>query len=56
MIVILAFGGATIFFLGLIVELLHMSLLQLQGKPAFFVVDRSSDNLLATEVEKISRL
>ena len=56
MIVILAFGGAAIFFLGLIVELLHMGLLQLLGKPAFFVVDRSSDNLLASEVEKISRL
>ena len=56
MIVILAFGGAAIFFLGLIVEFLHMSLLQLLGKPAFFVVDRSSDNLLASEVEKISRL
>lgn len=56
MIVILAFGGAAIFFLGLIVELLHMGLLQLLGKPAFFVVDRSSDNLLASEVAKISRL
>lgn len=56
MMVILAFGGVAIFFLGLIVEFVHMSLLQLLGKPAFFVVNRSSDDLLAGEVEKLSRL
>ena len=56
MMVILAFGGLAIFFLGLIVEFVHMSLLQLLGKPAFFVVNRASDDLLASEVEKISRL
>jgi len=39
--------------LGLIVEFLHMSMLQLQGKPSFFVVNRSSDPKLVQEVEKL---
>ena len=53
MIVILAFGSVSIFILGLIVEFLHMSMLQLQGKPSFFVVNRSSDPKLIQEVEKL---
>jgi glycosyltransferase involved in cell wall biosynthesis len=53
MMVILGFGGITIFILGIIVEFLHMSMLQLQGKPAFFVTDRSSDALLISELEKL---
>jgi glycosyltransferase involved in cell wall biosynthesis len=53
MIVILAFGSVSIFILGLIVEFLHMSMLQLQGKPSFFVVNRSSDPKLIQEVEKM---
>jgi len=52
-IVILAFGSVAIFMLGLIVEFLHMSMLQLQGKPSFFVVNRSSDPKLKQEVEKL---
>lgn len=52
-IVILAFGSVSIFILGLIVEFLHMSMLQLQGKPSFFVVNRSSDPKLMQEVEKL---
>lgn len=44
MIVMLAFGSVSIFMLGLIVEFLHMSMLQLPGKPTFFVVNRASDN------------
>jgi glycosyltransferase involved in cell wall biosynthesis len=52
-IVILAFGSISIFMLGLIVEFLHMSMLQLQGKPSFFVVNRSSDPKLLQEVEKL---
>ncbi len=52
-IVILAFGSVSIFMLGLIVEFLHMSMLQLQGKPSFFVVNRSSDPKLIQEVEKL---
>lgn len=54
MIVILAFGSVSIFILGLIAEFLHMSMLQLQGKPSFFVVNRSSDSKLMQEVEKLN--
>ncbi len=54
MIVMLAFGSVSVFILGLIVEFLHMSMLQLQGKPAFFVVDRSSDSSLARAVSKLT--
>jgi glycosyltransferase involved in cell wall biosynthesis len=53
MIVILAFGSVSVFMLGLIVEFLHTSTLQLQGKPTFFVVNRSSDPKLVQEVEKL---
>lgn len=53
MIVILAFGGVGVFMLGLIMDLLHTSMLQILGKPAFFVVNRSSDELLAREVKKL---
>jgi hypothetical protein len=53
MLVMLAFGSISIFMLGLIVEFLHMSMLQLQGKPTFFVVDRSSDSNLGHEVAKM---
>ena len=55
MIVILAFGSVSVFMLGLIVEFLHTSTLQLQGKPTFFVVNRSSDPKLVQEVEKLVR-
>jgi glycosyltransferase involved in cell wall biosynthesis len=53
MIVILAFGSVSVFMLGLIVEFLHTSMLQLQGKPTFFVVNRSSDPKLVQEVSKL---
>jgi glycosyltransferase involved in cell wall biosynthesis len=56
MMVLLAFGSISLFFLGVIVEFLHTSMLQLQGKPAFFVVNRLSDDLLAGEVEKLKLL
>lgn len=52
MIVILAFGGVSIFMLGVILDLVHMSMLQILGKPAFFVVNRSSDEKLVDEVRK----
>lgn len=55
MIMILAIGGAVIFMLGLLVELLHMGMLQLQGKPSFFVVNRSSDLKLLHEIKKLDR-
>jgi glycosyltransferase involved in cell wall biosynthesis len=53
-IIILAFGSVGVFMLGLVVEFLHMSMLQLQGKPSFFVVNRSSDPKLIQEVEKLN--
>ncbi len=53
MMVILGLGGVTVFILGLIAELLHVSMLQLQGKPAFFAVNRSQDSVLAKQVEKL---
>lgn len=54
MIVILAFGSVSVFMLGLIVEFLHTSTLQLQGKPTFFVVNRASDEVMFEEVNKLS--
>ena len=54
MIVILAFSSASVFMLGLIVEFLHSSMLQLQGKPTFFVVNRSSDSNLSLEIRKLN--
>jgi glycosyltransferase involved in cell wall biosynthesis len=56
MIVILAFGSMSVFMLGLIAEFLHMNMLHLQGKPTFFVVDRSSDPALMEEMRKIESL
>lgn len=53
MIVILAFGAVSVFMLGLIAEFLHISTLQLQGKPTFFVVNRTSDPKLIQEVSKL---
>ena len=53
MIVILAFGSISVFMLGLIVEFLHMSMLQLQGKPTFFVVNRTGDTKLAQAVKRL---
>jgi glycosyltransferase involved in cell wall biosynthesis len=43
---ILFFGGITAFLLGVLLEYITVVLLQAQGKPAFFVVDRSSDKML----------
>jgi glycosyltransferase involved in cell wall biosynthesis len=53
MVVMLAFGSISVFMLGLIVEFLHMSVLQLQGRPTFFAVNRASDIKLAREVAKL---
>jgi glycosyltransferase involved in cell wall biosynthesis len=55
-IIILGLGSVSLFMLGLILEFLHMSILQLQGKPSFFVVNRSSDQKLALEVKKLETL
>jgi glycosyltransferase involved in cell wall biosynthesis len=56
MLVVLAFGSVSVFILGLILEFLHLGMLQLQGKPAFFVVNRSSDHLLAAALAKLAKL
>jgi glycosyltransferase involved in cell wall biosynthesis len=53
MIVILAFGSFSVFILGLIAEFLHTSMLQLQGKPTFFVINRASDPKLVQEINKL---
>lgn len=53
MVVILGFGGFSVFFLGEIVELVYMTMSQLQGKPTFFVVNRTSDSKLAQELKKL---
>jgi glycosyltransferase involved in cell wall biosynthesis len=52
MILILAFGSITVFMLGLIAEFLHTSMLQLQGRPAFFVTNRGSDSVLRAQVKQ----
>jgi hypothetical protein len=39
------FGGLTLFLLGLILERLSTMLTRAQGHPAFFIVDRSRDEL-----------
>lgn len=54
MMVILSLGGASIFILGFILELAHAGMLQLLGKPTFFIVDRSSDQSLTEELAKLS--
>lgn len=54
MVVILGFGAIGVFMLGVIIDLMHMSMLQILGKPAFFVVDRESDDILAREVARLA--
>ena len=53
MIVILSLGGLSVFILGFVLELAHTGTLQLLGKPTFFIVDRSSDDNLNTELAKL---
>ena len=53
MLVLLAFGSVSVFILGLILEFMHMGMLQLQGKPAFFVVNRNSDAILADALARL---
>jgi len=45
-IAILFFGGLTTSLLGVLIEYISMIVLHLQGKPNFFVVDRSNDRTL----------
>ena len=53
MVVILGFGAIGVFMLGVVIDLMHMSMLQVLGKPAFFVVQRESDAILAREVARL---
>lgn len=53
---VLFFGGMTALLAGIAVEYLTMLLRLAQGKPTFFVVDRSKDRLLAPLVERVGPL
>jgi glycosyltransferase involved in cell wall biosynthesis len=46
-IIIVFFGGAIIFFIGLILEYLALLVMNAHGKPIFFTIDRRSDALLS---------
>jgi glycosyltransferase involved in cell wall biosynthesis len=46
MIIMLFFGGLTAFLIGMLLEYVSIILLQSQGKPTFYVVDRSQDETL----------
>lgn len=50
---ILVFGAVSVFLLGLLVAFTQVIMLQLQGKPAFFVVDREKDETLRFEFVKL---
>ncbi len=43
---ILFFGGTSILLLGIALEYISVILLHIQGKPTFFVIDRSGDSIL----------
>lgn len=45
MLIIVFFGGLTSFLLGIIIEYISNILLHMQGKPAFFIVDRRKDSI-----------
>jgi len=46
MVVSLFFGGIITLMIGILTELLSPVILHTQGKPVFFVIDRSSDPVL----------
>jgi glycosyltransferase involved in cell wall biosynthesis len=46
------FGGLTSFLIGIVLELMSTLLLHAQGKPTFFVIDRSKDRLLQALVDR----
>ena len=53
---VLFFGGMTALLSGIAVEYLSMLLRLAQGKPTFFVVDRSKDRFLAPLIERVGPL
>ncbi len=50
---ILLYGGVLSLLLGFVLEIVKINLFQNQGKPAFFITDRSLDALLERELRKI---
>jgi len=50
---LLSFGGITVFMLSLLLESIGDLMLNTNGKPTFFVVDRSKDDNLKAALEKI---
>lgn len=50
--VVLFFGGVTTLLIGFVLEHMTMLVLHAQGKPTFFVVDRSKDALLAPLIKE----
>jgi hypothetical protein len=51
--VVLFYGGALSLMLGFVLEIVRTSMFHGQGKPAFFVVDRSSDAELRSELSRL---
>jgi glycosyltransferase involved in cell wall biosynthesis len=49
---LLFFGGLLSFLIGVVIEYITMILLHIQGKPTFFSIDRSSDDILITYFKK----
>jgi len=54
MIVILFFGGLISFVLGIVLEYVSILLLKSQGKPTFFVIDRSKDSFWREAIERVN--
>jgi glycosyltransferase involved in cell wall biosynthesis len=45
-------GGLTLFLLGILLEYISIILLQLQGKPTFFIIDRNDDDIIKNYLQK----
>lgn len=50
MVLILFLGGIILFFLSLIIEYIEVVLLQIQGQPTFFLIDRNLDRIILEEL------
>jgi glycosyltransferase involved in cell wall biosynthesis len=48
------FGGLTTFLAGLAVEFSASLVLRAQGRPTFFVIDRTADNVLSVDLDRFS--
>jgi polyisoprenyl-phosphate glycosyltransferase len=49
------FNGLTLFLLGIVLEFLSVLVLKAHGRPLFFVIDRSKDELLVEVLEDLQR-